>query len=89
MVHSYQFHTTSDDGEKSQRRAGLDVLHSMDGREGLADRLSAYQGKTRDDLLEYVRKFHERISSQDEGLWKALKKVMKPEDWNSLHTPPQ
>jgi len=48
-----------------------------------------YRGKTRDDLLEYVRKFHEKISSQDKGLWKALKKAMKPEDWNSLHTSPQ
>lgn len=73
-----------------QRRAGLDVPHSMDGRD-LTISFQLYQGKTRDDLLEYVCKlYHERIStSQDEGLRKALKQAMEPENWNSLHTPPQ
>ena len=45
-----------------------------------------YRGKTRDGLLEYVCKYHKKISSKDEDLEKALKKVMKPKDWNSLHT---
>jgi len=45
MVPQCRFHTTSDNVEKSQRRAGLDVPHSMDGRKGLDDRLSALPGK--------------------------------------------
>ena len=45
MVHYCRCHTTSDNVEKSQRRAGLDVPHSMDGRKGLDDRLSALPGK--------------------------------------------
>ena len=49
----------------------LDVPHSMDNL------TIGFQGKTSHDLLEYVLKYHEKISSHDEGLLKALKKGLR------------
>lgn len=42
-----------------------------------------YQGKPKEDLLEYVRYFRETFI-KDENLMADLEKAMKSNDWNLL-----
>jgi len=42
-----------------------------------------YVGKTKDQLLPYVRRYREDVSS-DESLMEDLKNATKPADWDLL-----
>jgi len=42
-----------------------------------------YEGKSKEQLLDYVRYYRNRLS-EDESLLEDLRKAMKPEDWDLL-----
>src|SRR6266498_2846889 len=61
----------------------LDYLVSWLTENNMTIEFEKYQGKTKDQLLEYVRAYVE-VSKEEEELMGDLKAAMKSDDWKSL-----
>ena len=60
----------------------LDYLVSWLAENDMTIEFEKYRGKTKDQLLEYVRAY--LISTKAQDLMQDLKAAMKPDDWESL-----
>jgi hypothetical protein len=67
---------------RSDRR-DLDYLIVWLGENEMTIEFELYQGKTKDDLLKFVRRYREEVG-KNEVLIQALKSAMKPPDWDLL-----
>ncbi|KAF8530432.1 hypothetical protein BU17DRAFT_35854, partial [Hysterangium stoloniferum] len=61
----------------------LDYLINWLAKNEMTVELEAYQGKTPDELMPYVRCYWDTIRD-DEALVECLRKAMKTKDWNLL-----
>jgi len=64
-------------------RRDLDYLVSWLVDNQMTIEFELYQGKTKDDLLKFVRRYREQVG-EDKVLMQALKLAMKPLDWDLL-----
>ena len=67
---------------RSDRR-DLDYLVSWLVENQMTIEFELYQGKTKDDLLKFVKRYREQVG-EDEVLMQALKLATKPLDWDLL-----
>ncbi|OBZ66448.1 hypothetical protein A0H81_13668 [Grifola frondosa] len=70
--------------KSSSDRRDLDFLVSWLADKNMTIELDLYKGKSKDELLIYVRLYREKVED-DADLLDALQTAMKPEDWALLH----